>query len=702
MTTLKIVMKKNILFSSLILLFAFACNKKFSGPEWDTNILTPLAKTSLKIKDLIDTSGVVKSNNESLLSVVYSNDVYTLENPLDSLVSLTIEPYQTYVTLQSLALGDQNIADSMIIGDLLQDAGISFGDGSTLPANPFLSLINNELAGFSNTETDIDISEFLVEAYLQEAYFDVSIENSTSFDIVGLSYEIKNTDDGTVLVTGVIDTIHSFSTYEDLNIDLVQQIGNNPVRGALTVAIGGFTLGFNGAVFPINYDEYLAFGASIHDLKVTRAIAQFPAQDVVDYGDIVDVGADGGAQLTYARIDTGIVNVKAFSSIPTDLHFNYLVPNISKNGEEFNFNSTIDDEYNTEENPKDTNFFFNDYEFDFTVINDTAYKPYNAFLNHIKARIDATDGVLDISIDDTIGIKIAVTQIKPSYARGFLGNDLTTVQDTFTVDVFDDINGTLNFETVNIELEIENEIGIDATISINHLVAKNTTTGQTVTYSGNSGPFSINRATELGLNFVSTKSFIQLDNAADLLSILPDQFIIDLDIEMNPGGNTGLYNDFIHSGASISSKINIDIPLTASIENLVLSDTSDFEMDDLEIPEGFTEGTLSILVDNGFPLDMGLTLYFTNDFGVITDSLTSNEAILSATVDGSTQTVTESVKTKLDFKFDKSDLENLLRSTKMIAKATFDSANHQVVKIYDYYSMDIQFVADFNFQVNKK
>lgn len=696
-------MKGKIFYICLVSLMVLGCKKKFTGPEWDVEVLTPLASTSLQIKDLIDTSSLVRTDANNLLSIVYTNDVYTLENPLGSLVSLSIEPFQRFLTLGSLGLDDQNISDTTVIGDLISEVSIPFfniEDGGSY-SSLLLPLLNTALAGSTNTSSEIDISNFIEEAYIKEAFFDINIENATTFDVIGLTYSVKNSSDGVELVSGVIDTIKANSVYSETT-NLAETIGENPVRGELTIEVGGFTLAKDDAMFILDYSEFLAFGASIRDIKVTRAIAQFPAQEVVNYGDVVPVMAEGGVELTYARIDSGVVNVQAYSSIPTDLHFQYQIPNAVNGGKQFEFNTTVDDTYNSQDNQQDTNFFFNDFDFDFTVNNDTINKEFNSFLNTVQAQIDATNGLLDISLEDTIGLTIGVTKIKPSYARGYLGGDTTNVSDTIDLDIWEEINGEIDFETVNIELEVDNEIGVGASITINNLTALNSVTGQKITYNGNSGPFTMLRALENGLTFEAQKTVVTLDNANDLLSILPDKFIFDLDIILNPEGNTGARNDFIHSGASIFSKINIDVPLIASIKNLVLSDTSDFEIETTEVPVGFTEGTLSILVDNGFPLDINIELYFINDFGVVLHHLSSDEVVLSAAVDGATQIVTESTKSKLDFEFDKTDLENLLNSTNMVVSGTFDSSEGQVVKLYDYYSLDVQFVADFGYEVNSK
>lgn len=694
-----------LLSTLFILVGLFSCKKKYFTPEWDTKILTPIAKSSLSVSDLIKNDDLIKADSADFMSVVYTNEIYKLENPLDSIISLSIDPFNTVVTLQTLSLGEQEINDSIKIGDLLAQIPPGFPtipDGGGFPAI-FLPTLNGFITSFNTNTSEVDISEFLVEAFLNKALFDIKIENNTTFQIIGLSYKIKNTEDGAVLIEGIIDTIQPNTTFEDLNIDIADQLGGNPVKGLLSIESGGFTLGIPSGLggVPLNYSDYLAFNASLHDIEVLKATAQFPAQEVVNNTDVIDIYAEDEVELTYARIDTGIVNISGFSSIPVDINFTYSVPNLSKNGSEFSISSSLDTTYNSSTNSGDTNFFFNDYDFDMTVAQSPYFRNFNALLNTLVATIDSTEGVLEISLSDSIDLTIAVTKIKPSYARGYLGSTLEQITETVMLDAFNGVEGKINFEEVKLELQLQNEIGVSGEIKINSITARNTKTGASETYTGNKGPFSIAKATEFNESFVAAQTVIELDGAENLLSIFPDAFDVDFEFITNASGNNQTYSDFIHSGASITANINLDIPLVASVEGLILADTVDFTLDNVEVPAEFKEGVFSLIVDNGFPLELDVDIYFLNGVGAVIDSLSSEQIVKSAIVDPVSQIVTEKTTSKIDYYFDNFDLSALTSAQKMVFKAKFDTENTQVVKFYDFYSLDVQLIADFEYQVNK-
>lgn len=686
-------------FSASVLLFS-SCKNNIS-PEWDTQILTPIVSTNLTIQDLTDSLDFVSENSDKSLSLVYSDFIYTLESPLDSFVDLAIEPYENKLTLEALALAPQQLTDSIFLEDFSFIPNTPIGDvtlNDGFDVAFLLGLIDFTIPGFEN---EVDISEFLVEAYPSQAFVDIRIENQTDFDILNLDYSISNADDGLVLFSGVIDTIKSRTVFLDLDNNIKDQIGNSAVKGVLDVAVTGLTLGLpNGKTQAFfNFADFLAFDITLRDILVDSALAQFPAQQIIDFTDVVDIETDGSAELTFARIDTGIVTVTAFSSIPTDLNFEYFLPNVTKDGEEFNFSTTVDNSFNSSLNQKDTSFFFSQYDFDMTVMNGTISRDFNSFLNTIVGDIEQSNGVIALSLADTIGIRIEISKIKPSYARGYLGSDTIQISDTTRLDLDLGFDANLDFNEVNIELEIDNEIGLAASVVINQLTAINTQTGEIENYTGFEGPFTIAPGQEVGLGFEATKSILKLTNSENLLSILPDLFVYDLTLIANPGAKS--YTNFIHQGASLDARINVNVPFDISTDNLTLSDTIAFRdsTDQLVVPDELQDGTFSLLIDNGFPFDAQIEVFFLNQDDELLDSLTAPNKVLSANLDFNTGMVSTSVKSRLDYQLTRNRINTMLGAEKMIVKATFNTPPGVSVKIYSFYGMSIQLVGDFGYRL---
>lgn len=693
----------------LALGMSISCQKKLLEPSWNTKVITPIAFSSMKVRELIKNSSGVSTDQNQLLNFVYTDTVYTLDNPLNSLVELSITPIKRVVNLESLKLEDQNIQNKTVLGSLINQIPSGFpkpSDGSSI--NPFtLSFLNLALAGAgaSALGSNIDLSTFLQEAYIKQALFDLSITNQTNFDIINLKYQIKNTETGEVLVDGTILKVPSKQTIPEPTIDLANQILDKPIRGKLTVSFGGFSLalpsGKTSAV--LNYTDYLEFSAKLYDIKVTKAKAQFPAQEIIRNNDNNTFTAENNVQLKFAKIEEGYAYVKGWSTIPVDINVDYSSPNIkTKEGEDFSFKTVIDNKFNTELNAKEVNYYFNDFNFNFEVPTASPPLEFNSFNSTIIGDIDATNGILSISLEDEINVEIGMGKLLPSYARGYLGELNEKVVETIPIDIFKNTNGTINFDKVNLQLEIVNEIGVNARLKIKTLKSRNSKTGKTATYIGDLSDFNILPAKENGSTFSATTSILNLGNAANLLSILPDFIEIDMELTLNPEGNDKQFKDFIHKEASIKAFIAVNIPFVASVEGLSVQDTSAVDFSTLEVPNGLSNGVLSVVIDNGLPIDANLEVYFIDNQNVLVEKLSDNQIIKAAQLDFGTGKVTDKTKTVLRFDISKDKLDQLKAATKMVVKPTFDTKNKEVVKFYDYYTFDVQLLADFGYQVNKK
>ena len=201
------------------------------------------------------------------------------------------------------------------------------------------------------------------------------------------------------------------------------------------------------------------------------------------------------------------------------------------------------------------------------------------------------------------------------------------------------------------------------------------------------------------MTFLTQKSIVELNNVADFLSILPDELEVDMEIVLNKGFNDYLYADFLHSGASFAANFNLDIPLVTSASGLELFEVSSVKLDELELPVGVNNGVLSLIVNNGFPIDADLDLFFTTSTGKMLKAFSSDQIIRAATINPIDNKVSAKTKTKIDYTIDYDDVQLLKEATNMMVKAKFDTPS--TVPFYSYYSFDVQVVADFGYQVNK-
>jgi hypothetical protein len=333
----------------------------------------------------------------------------------------------------------------------------------------------------------------------------------------------------------------------------------------------------------------------------------------------------------------------------------------------------------------------------------------NTLYNTIRGNIRYTGRTESFSLQDSVYVVISFNNIEPSYVKGYLGQNAMDIgPGSVSLDVFKQIeSGTLDFEKVRATLVVKNGIGVDGEFVVNNITATNTRTNSSLSLSGAvvGSNNLIARATDIPAmkTFNPAVDSIQLGsgtNLNSLLSILPDRISYQGQVNYNPSGKPGSYSayqDFAYQNSTLEPYLELEIPLSLISSNLILSDTLDFIGKDLEVE--LKDGNFSILVDNGFPLNANLKLYFINSFGTVLDSIVSPNTIAAATLTG--PRVSKKSFSKLPFHLDQTKLNNVREAYGIIFKIRFSTAGlmGDYVKIYSDYGIDFRLVGGFDYQV---
>jgi len=143
-----------------------------------------------------------------------------------------------------------------------------------------------------------------------------------------------------------------------------------------------------------------------------------------------------------------------------------------------------------------------------------------------------------------------------------------------------------------------------------------------------------------------------------------------------------------------SVNMKVEIPLDLRVTNLVMNDTIDFNLSDMIGNDTSTVKSLelSMVLDNGFPLDIASQIYFVDENYEVLDSLSSDLIHVSpATVSG--KDVVQSVVTTNKFPIEGDKLQHLLSSKYLWPKVkinTAGAASNETVKLYSTYEVGLQ------------
>ncbi|HVD98179.1 MAG TPA: hypothetical protein VNB90_08225 [Cytophagaceae bacterium] len=677
----------------------FGCKRSSDKPMWDVNILTPLVQSSLTISNLIKDTSSIHLNADKSITIVNRQSLSNVT--IDSLVSLSTDPYSDTETLSSLVLPTRidttlisigTIADKLIAtGD--QD-NINLGNGLKFAAQYGIPIDLSNIPALMFDNLSVDINNFFQTADIATGSLTVEIVNNLPADVQSLSFSFKNASGGPDISS------HTFSNIAALggSDSYIEPLANKHVEGALLGSINPLQLSGQPNTV-VTLDQSLMVIMTITGVTVTSATAIFPDQDVMQKQEETSLTSLGDVLLKTAVIDSGSIKMDVTSTIKQDVSFTYTIPKAMKNGVAFQQTAFVPAATISGPSHKVISFPLNGYSMDFTGI---ASDTFNTFYYTLTGRIISSGTPVDLSLTDYMTITVSAEDMQPTSVEGYLGQNTFNIGPAaLDLTIFKGVeSGTLNFENVDMNMVVENGFGIDAAIQINDISTGNSRTNQFHSLSGTPSSFNISRAPSQGLTTTTSHDFGT--DATNLINILPNKVSYSATVKTNPLGNQGTYNDFASKTSLMKAFLDIEMPLSILASQLVLSDTAVFNTAALK-KKSVQSGTFTVFVGNGFPLNAALQMYFLNSAGTKIDSLISLPgAILAAPVDGSYR-VTEKKNSQISFEVGKQTMDNLYNSTQVIFKIEFTTEpTSQFMKIYSDYSIDFKMVGDMDYAIHKK
>lgn len=683
-------MKKNSIkfLACLFLLTIFSCKRELKRPQWDVNMLVPLLKTNLSIANMLADS-LKKVNGDSSVSIIYQTGLYNIA--LDSFVKLPDTILSTAVRVDSLKLGTITTDYTYTMSQLFVDLGAS----APAQGSPFFI---PPISGIASGSFDIDMGQYLQTADVTEGYIDVSITNGFPINITDLIYEIRNKIAGNVLLRDTFPNIPSGASDKH-----TRSIAGKTVEGVIVIQI--VNMNSPGGAFIYDSTDAVIVSTSIYDVHVSSATAKFPQQNIVNSTDSFPIQMDNGAELTKCILRSGGSVIDIVSTAPDTIYFTY---SIEKCWDVFGNPFLVSNQkVPPPAIPGDTIHFYIYYDLSGYTLDLTGPtgSQFNMMQTKMVARLDSTGKMVTFTLNDSFIINSGFKNLTPEYVEGYLGKDSISIGPDETVfSFFDKISsGSIDLEDAKLSLSVENGIGVDGIVNINSIKAVNTrnSTSQTLAGSIVNSPFIITDAIKTpftpsfnSLNMNNTNS-----NSQKLISILPDKFQYDLLLSINPGGNNNFHGDFAYSSGGIDISINLEIPLSLSVNQIALADTTDIDLTKEKSPEKIRDGILNLLVDNGFPLEAELKLFLMDETNVI-DSLVSGNRIVAAPLDAFGR-VTAKQTTKLIFPIDAAKKDKLFKTKRVSVRVGFTSQPQgKYVKIYSDYRMDMTLTGKFNYIVD--
>ena len=667
--------KKSLLV--LLIAFIFSCQHEIERPNWDVDLIIPIAHTKMNIDNIISDSSISVSEDASgFISLVLQEEFLNVN--FDTLIKIdAIADEQTH-TLDSASFEDVVISDTATIGETINEIpGLSFllpdGTTATIPDIPNIA---------QNDTINIDASEYFETMTLYKGNLIVDIKNNFPTDISNILLKLVNASNQTTIADFSFPLIQSGSNAIDSVFIGGQTIDENIFAILINMDINAS----NGSVL-IDYSDAIITTINISDIGITEATAIFPEQQLTEK--LKEHSFDlGEAQITEIGIKEGTVKINVISTLPNGKMV-YNIPSLTKNGIPFTSGDMIVPEA-TDNELTTFSFDFKGYVLDLTGQEDRlGGDTVNTIYTEAYTFIDYTGTVEEINQSDSFYSFIEF-DLTTEYAKGYIGQDTINFgPEIINTDIFNVIeSGDIDLKEASMNININNYIGADAIMMINNLSAINGNTEISAMIDGSS--YDIQRASLTSNNsIIPTNTQINID-ADEIIEILPNKINTSATFYVNPNGSSSL-QDFIYPSQSINGQINLEIPLNLIANNLAIIDTTNMTLPN---EEEYEIDKIFLTINNGFPFDAEIKLILLDENNLIIDTLLQNTSIVSAITDDNNIVIENSTSS---IEIDYINFENI---KKIITHSNFSTAsNNEYIKLYSSYNLEVTLSAKINKKV---
>jgi hypothetical protein len=402
-----------------------------------------------------------------------------------------------------------------------------------------------------------------------------------------------------------------------------------------------------------------------------------------------------GVEIDLMKLKNGGLNVEVYSnfSFNGNLSVNVTIPGLTKNSNVFNQTVNVNNI-----NFTTTNVLFDltGYDFDLTNGNTTS----NEFVINYSITFNLTSGT--VQNNDNLEIQTIFSDLAFLEIYGDFGNQIiNTDEDSVLIKIFSSAAaGKFNLIDPKINLTFENSFGFPMQIDFTQLESVSYTQTpnlvRPIQYNGNLTPFTFTTINAASSSSNPTFSFLSLnkDNSDIIHLIEPTpKFVHYTARATTNAGSSGIHDDFMTDQSKLTLKAEVELPLEGNAYDWAIVDTLPFEFGAGSL-DVINELLLRINFDNGFPVDVRMQMFLTDENYNITDSLFNyGENFINSGIVNNDGRVIENTKTTKDVVLNKSTAQKFFESKNIIiwGKAeSKDATSNKIVKIYEDYTFGVK------------
>ena len=408
-----------------------------------------------------------------------------------------------------------------------------------------------------------------------------------------------------------------------------------------------------------------------------------------------NIPVPGEEQLTSVKLNSGNMTYDISGSSPDNVVVDITILNAKKSNAVLQRSISIRPNGNQQFNAKGT-IELDGYQFNLTG-------PAGTGFNQIDMRYRAYSEKTGKSVPLS-NFSGNFSELKYQLVSGYLGEQNLGVQrDTILLDLFRNFrSGVVYIDDPLIELIIENSFGIPTTASLTHVLGFNENGSFPLTGSFFTDAIEV-KYPDISLQGGITTTHATLNGSnSDLnnfIALTPGKVDFGFDMNINSNLSTPVLN-YIRDSSKIEASLHLELPFQGRIDHVVLEDTFELSFSDVEEAES---ALFKLLVENSYPLDAGLQLYFIDSNNVAIDSLLPNQQVIFESGNVNEEGITASASTKeTTFEINASRFDKIKKAKELIIHIELISSedSQKTVKFLatNFLSVELGIIAQLNIQ----
>ncbi|MFW5757420.1 MAG: hypothetical protein ACOCUQ_00045 [Bacteroidota bacterium] len=282
---------------------------------------------------------------------------------------------------------------------------------------------------------------------------------------------------------------------------------------------------------------------------------------------------------------------------------------------------TIPDSYNENGDPLQNTFFLTEQSTEIDLSGYTVVFKNQEGSNFFDVRyfLTLTGNGTPSQEEYTVNFLQKVQDIEFDVIYGYIGTfKFELGNGDLEIDFFDDVQfGGVYFKNPMIDMIVTNFFGmeIDMAIIADFLINDGTDTLDLEIADPHINPWRLQPPDFLGDSTVNTEQFNRSNtNIFAAIASLPEEFSYLINCKVNPDQNPDNKN-FIRHDSKLNFELDFNMPMDVRVEEIDLQNTFDFSFGEELSPENLDSVKLKVLIENDFPLQGLMEIYFLDESG---------------------------------------------------------------------------------------